>query len=353
MKKPIRLFHKQWLALIGSTAVLCLLFLATASMKTGVISEPNTPPDAFKQNEKLRRGGNLGNILYRFETWDKEQEQHHLDLIKRIGMTHVRINIGPFEHAEEQPPYTLSKDFFERLDWTVNQALARGLAVIIDQHEYHAMADDPMGNKELFLSTWKQMAEHYKDYPEDVFFGVLNEPNGHLTSYLWNYFCEDVIEAIRHSNPDRTLVIGPGRWNSIQELENLKLPEDDRNIIVEIHYYSPHRFTHQGASWSEGSEAWLGTTWRGLPEEKQAVRDDFQIAVDWARKHNRPLYLGEFGVYRKADMESRVQWLTFVVDEAEANDISWAIWDLMGTSFGIYDPEKESWIAPLKAAILP
>ena len=315
--------------------------------------DKNAPPDAFKQNEKLGRGGNLGNILYEFQTWDKEREQEHLDLIKGIGLTHVRVNTGPFAHAEKDPPYTLSEDFMERLDWTVNQALSRGLSVIIDNHEYHAMADDPIGKKDLFLSTWSQIAEHYKDYPEGVFFGVLNEPNGNLTSYLWNYICAEVIKVIRASNPNRTLVIGPGRWNGISELEYLKLPEDDRNIIVEIHYYSPHRFTHQGASWSQGSDAWLGTTWRGTPEEKQAVRDDFKIAVDWAKVHDRPLYLGEFGVYKKADMESRVHWLTFVVNEAETNHFSWAIWDLMGDEFGIWDEPKNSWIEPLKEAILP
>jgi endoglucanase len=313
----------------------------------------NKRPDVFKQNQRLGKGGNLGNILYNFDTWDKKREQEHLDLIKGIGLNGVRINIGPFAHVNERRTYTLSKEFFERLDWTIDRALSRGLTVIIDNHEYHTMADDPMGNKDMFLSTWEQIADHYKDYPENVYFGVLNEPNGHLTSYLWNYFLIDVLDVIRMSNPNRTLVLGPGRWNNIQQLEWLQLPEDDRNIIVEIHYYSPHHFTHQGASWSEGSEAWLGTTWRGTSAEKQAVLDDFQIAIDWANTHNRPLYLGEFGVYKKADMDSRVQWLRFVVEQAEKNNISWAIWDLMGTSFGIYDESKKQWIKPLKDAILP
>ena len=309
--------------------------------------------DAFMQNQRLGKGGNLGNILYSFDTWAKKQEQEHLDLIKQIGLQGLRINVGPFDHAASTPPYTLSKAFFERLDWTVNEALSRGFTVIIDNHEYHAMADDPMGKKEMFLSTWEQMALHYKDYPNNVYFGVLNEPNGNLSSYLWNYFLVDAVAVIRKSNPNRTLVIGPGRWNNIQELEFLKLPEDDRNIIVEIHYYSPHHFTHQGASWSKGSEAWLGTTWRSKPEEKKAVLDDFQFAVNWSNAHHRPLYLGEFGAYYKGDMESRAQWLRFVVEQADKNNMSWAIWELMQPTFGIYDDSNKNWIKPLKDAILP
>ena len=329
---------------------ICIYFFISCEHKN--IKE-SIPPDAFEQNQRLGKGGNLGNILYEFETWDKEKEMAQLDLIKDIGLHSVRINIGPFAHVIENAPYTLSQEFLDRLDWTVNQALERDLTLIIDNHEYHAMADDPMGNNEMFLSTWKQMAEHYKNYPDNVYFGVLNEPNGHLTPYLWNYILADAIKVIRQSNPNRTLVIGPGGWNGIKYLKDLKLPKEDRNIIVEIHYYSPHHFTHQGASWSKGSDEWLRTTWRGEPEEKQAMIDDFQIALDWAKQHNRPLYLGEFGVYKKADMESRVQWLSFVVNHVEKNNVTWAIWDLMGDSFGIFDQEKNAWITPLKDAILP
>ncbi len=337
-----------------------LIAVLIASVSIFICSCSNEPvqeskpiPDAFDQNERLGRGGNLGNILYRFETWDKEQEVEELALIKEIGLQGVRINTGPFSHISDAPSYTLSEAFFERLDWIIDQAILRGLTVIIDNHEYHAMADDPMGNHEMFLSTWKQMAEHYKDYPDNVFLGVLNEPNGHLTPYLWNYLLADVHKAIRDIDPYRTLVIGPGDWNGMEALESFELPEDDRNIIVEVHYYSPHRFTHQGASWSEGSDAWLGMTWRGTPEEKQAIIDDFQIAIDWAEKHNRPLYLGEFGVYEKADLESRASWLSFVIDQVEKNNWSWGIWELMESSFGIYDPDQKSWIEPLKDAILP
>jgi len=332
---------------------LASVFIFLCSCAHESVMESKSIPDAFKQNERLGRGGNLGNILYKFETWDKEREMEELDLIKEIGLQGVRINTGPFAHVSNDPSYTLSEAFFERLDWIINEALSRGLTVIIDNHEYHAMADDPIGNHEMFLSTWKQMAEHYKDFPDNVFLGVLNEPNGHLTPYLWNYQLADVYKVIREVDPYRTLIIGPGDWNGIDALESFELPEEDRNIIVEIHYYSPHRFTHQGASWSEGSDAWLGLTWRGTQEEKQAIIDDFQIAIDWSEKHKRPLFLGEFGVYEKADMESRAAWLTFVIEQVEKNNWSWGIWELMEPSFGIYDREQKTWIEPLKDAILP
>ncbi len=342
-----------------------LLFLFILSLP--VYTQHTT--DVFKQNERLGKGGNFGNILYTWNKWDKEHDRSDMDKMKEIGMTGIRINTRPFLHMNRQPgytlgwdeangrredllydlkpPYTISKEFFERLDWTVHEALDRGFTVIIDNHQYRVMGKDPMALRDMFLASWEQMAEHYKDYPDNVFFGVLNEPNGNLTPYLWNYFMMDAWKIIRESNPDRTLVIGPGDWNNIEGLAEFKLPENDRNIIVEIHYYSPHRFTHQGV---DGRNA--GITW-GTPEDFKAVENDFNTAVVWAEIHNCPLFLGEFGVSSNADQASTVKWLHYVVSQALSHGISWSMWDLMGSGMGIYDDEKETWINPRKNAILP
>ena len=303
-------------------------------------------PDAYKQNERLGGGANVGSILYRWDNWDEEREKGELDLLKGLGLKGVRINTRPFLHASEEPPYTLSQEFYDRLDWLVNEALARGFTVIIDEHQYRVMGKDPLGLKDIFLETWRQMAEHYKDYPDNVYFGVLNEPNNNLTPYLWNFILKDVYKVLRESNPARTLVIGPGDWNNIEGLEFFELPEDDRNIIVEIHYYSPHRFTHQGV---DGRDTLI--TW-GSPEERKAVENDFNIAAEWAKQNDRPLYLGEFGVSKKADQESAVQWLRFVRKQMEKNNMSWAMWNMMGSNFGMYDEEKKEWIEPRKDAVL-
>ena len=40
--------------------------------------------------------------------------------------------------------------------------------VILDFHEFQAMGDDPAGNKERFLAVWREIAEHCKDAPDDV-----------------------------------------------------------------------------------------------------------------------------------------------------------------------------------------
>ena len=329
-----------------------IMLLALAILPSGCNREHSKNqikiPDVFKQNVLLGRGGNFGNILYKWNNWDKQREMEVMELMKGIGLTGIRINTRPFLHMDKNLPYALSDTFLVRLDWTVNEALRREFTVIIDNHQYRDMGADPLKLKEIFLSSWKQVAEHFKNYPDNVYFGVLNEPNGNLTPYLWNYIMLEAVNLIRKSNPARTLVIGPGKWNGIDALDELKLPEEDRNIIVEVHYYSPHRFTHQGTDGYDTLVTWLGT-----PEEKKAVEDDFTKAVEWGEKNKRPLFLGEFGVYKKADQESAVRWLAFVREQMEKGGMSWSMWDMMGSGMGIYDENKREWIQPRKDALLP
>ncbi len=130
------------------------------------------------------------------------------------------------------------------------------------------------------------------------------------------------------------------------------MPEDDRNLIVTVHYYSPHHFTHQGASWSEGSEAWTGTTWSGTTEEMRDVRHDFDLVADWAATNARPVFVGEFGAYSRADMNSRAWWTAFVARQAEDRGMSWAYWEFCA-GFGVYDPERRAWRPMLLNALVP
>jgi len=247
--------------------------------------------------------------------------------------------------------FELREHWWKVLDWAVENALANGLMIILDMHEYHAMADDPVARKNMWLTFWKQVAERYQNSSDDVLFELLNEPNGKLNSELWNDFLLEGLAVVRNSNPHRTVIIGPAQYNQINQLDSLILPEKDRNIIVTIHYYSPMAFTHQGASWVGRTDS-LGVQWLGNAEEKQAILDDFAQAQNWSKKHNRPLFLGEFGVYDKADMESRTRYLSFLIETIENLGWSWAYWQF-DSDFILYDIDNEHWIEPVLKALIP
>jgi endoglucanase len=137
----------------------------------------------------------------------------------------------------------------EILDWAVEQSLRNGLMTILDFHEFVTMGRDPLGNKDDFLAFWKRIGERYSNHPNEVVFELLNEPNGELTPELWNKLYMEAFNIVRKTTPERTIIVGPAYWNSIGHLDELKLPEEDENIIVTVHYYRSMEFTHQGAKW--------------------------------------------------------------------------------------------------------
>ncbi|HQE95153.1 MAG TPA: glycoside hydrolase family 5 protein [Candidatus Marinimicrobia bacterium] len=307
--------------------------------------------DAFEQNEKLGRGVNILGYDPIWDSFEKARfKEHHFKLIREAGFNTVRINLHPFRHMDPTT-FELREHWWKVLDWAVENALANGLMIILDMHEYYAMADDPVARKDMWLTFWKQVAERYQDSSDDVLFELLNEPNGKLNSELWNDFLLEGLAVVRNSNPHRTVIIGPAQYNQINQLDSLILPEKDRNIIVTIHYYSPMAFTHQGASWVGRTDS-LGVQWLGNAEEKQAILDDFAQAQNWSKKHNRPLFLGEFGVYDKADMESRTKYLSFVTRTVENLGWSWAYWQF-DSDFILYDIDNEHWIEPVLKALIP
>ncbi|RLT45170.1 MAG: glycoside hydrolase family 5 protein [Chloroflexi bacterium] len=309
--------------------------------------------DPFVQNQQLGRGINLGNALEApYEgAWGVTLYEDYFTAIAD-GFQHVRVPIRWNAHALAAPPYTIDPDFFARIDWVVTQATQNNLLVVLNIHHYEEMFTDHRGHRERFLALWRQIAEHYSDASDSVLFELLNEPHDELTSFAWNEMIPDVIATIRASNPTRNLIVGPGNWYNISQLYTLALPPDDKHLIVSVHYYEPFHFTHQGADWVSGSAAWLGTTWSSTNSQRGAVEADLGQAARWGKENGYPIYLGEFGAYSRADMESRVQYTGFVARTAESLGISWAYWEF-GAGFGAYERGTGTWKQALLGALIP
>jgi endoglucanase len=275
----------------------------------------------------------------------------HFRLLSEAGFDSVRINLHPFRHAQREHGWKLPPDWFAIVDWAVTNALENGLAVILDLHEFNAMSEDPAGRHEQFLATWKQLAERYQSAPDGVLFEVLNEPSRALTPPLWNRYLSEALTLIRQSNPHRTVIVGPAFWNSIGHLEALELPAEDRNLIVTVHYYTPMEFTHQGAPWSTHKDK-SNVTWTASTEERKTLRRDLAQAAEWAQRVNRPIFLGEFGAYDQAPMESRVRYTDAVARAAETLGWSWTYWQF-DSDFILYDLNTDAWVQPIRAALVP
>jgi endoglucanase len=303
-------------------------------------------------NAWLRRGISFGNALDTGRDSEPRLRlrERYFDEVRGAGFDTVRLPVRWSAHAGEAAPYTIDPAFFDRVDRAVDHALRRGLTVVLNVHHYHELQAAPDRHQARFVALWHQIAARYADRPGRLWFELLNEPRDAVTPARWNQLWPGAHGAVRASNPDRVVIIGPARMNDVGALEALDLPADDQ-VIATVHYYAPFELTHQGAPWVPGSDRWLGTTW-GDDADRDAVRADLTGAANWARRHGRPLLLGEFGVYERAEEASRLRWTAFVRAEAERLGLAWCYWDF-GTDFGAFDPRRDAWRAPLLDALIP
>ncbi len=333
------------------SVLLCVL-LSVATALVAADKSPSPPSDIHAANKKLGRGINLGNALEapKEGDWGVTLKAAYFQAIKKAGFDSVRLPVKWSAHAKSAAPYTIDPKFAARIDWAIDQALANKLNIIVNVHHYSEMESDPDKHLPRLLGLWEQIAARYKDRPAGVYFELLNEPHDKLTEEKWNAAIPLVLAAVRKTNPTRPVIVGPGQWNGLGVLEKLRLPADP-NLIVTVHCYDPFEFTHQGASFVKGADRWKGRKWTGTDAEQAALRKTLQRAAAWGKKHGRPMFLGEFGVYEAADMDSRALWARFMVGQAEKLGMSWGYWEFCA-GFGAYDPRAETWREPLKNALL-
>jgi endoglucanase len=308
----------------------------------------------------LGRGVNFGNMLEAPQEgdWGARVRPEYIDSAAAAGFRTIRLPVRWSNHASPGRPFTIDPAFLAHVDSLVDAMLARGMYVMLNMHHYRQLDGDaldagetpvdPTLLDERFLALWSQIAPRFADKSDHLVLELYNEPHGRQTAAKWNDMAARALAVVRRSNPDRVVVIGPVGWNNANALDSLRLP-DDANLIVTVHNYEPFSFTHQGAEWMNPILP-VGVSCCDAAQQT-ALTDPLARAKAWSDAHGYPVYLGEFGAYGKADMDSRVRYTRLERDAAEARGISWAYWEF-ASGFGVYDPEAHAFRAPLRQALL-
>jgi endoglucanase len=310
--------------------------------------------DIAAKNARLGRGINLGNeLMAPLSSGQAESKIQLADfaLIRAAGFAHVRLPVRWGAHAAAEAPYRIDPAFLARVDQVVGQAFEQGLAVVLAFSGNDELYADPAGQGPRFTALWRQIAAHYQGYAPELYFELLDAPQGQLTAEKWNALLVQALAEVRTANPTRAVLVGPAGGYSIAQLSALLLPQD-ANLIVCLDYFTPVNFTRQNDPALRGSRAWLGSAWYGSQVEKLAVQSDLDAVANWAGQSQRPVYISAFGSYVEALLEYRIVWTGFVARSAEERHFSWAYWDF-ASGYGAYDRPGQQWITPLLKALIP
>lgn len=341
------------------------------------------------QSTKLGKGINIGSGLEVLPEGFTEHPEYlgivvqasDFEIIRNAGFNTVRIPIDWVDHVGGSPTYTISSSFFERVDTVVQQALDAGLNVVIDCHSYSdKFSQNPSGESSKLTAIWQQIATRYQNKPSRLYYELFNEPTDKIGAAAWNQIQNNLIQSVRSIDSFHTIIVTGVNWAPPESLSGISL-STNQNIIATVHFYDPVLFTHQGAEWMGNDYSVTGLPWPGPPSSRinapsgatSWVRDwftsyntasgssnpasqaqierEFDIISNW-KSSNIPVYIGEFGTYQRAPMDSRARWTEAVRKEAEKRGIPWAYWEY-SSGFGAYDRNAGSWKSALLNALIP
>ncbi|WP_373520994.1 glycoside hydrolase family 5 protein [Aquiflexum sp.] len=316
---------------------------------------------------EIKRGTNISHWLSQSKRRGQERleffTENDVKFLADLGFDHIRIPIDEEQMWKESGE--IDSEAFTLLHHSIKWSEEYGLKVIVDLHilrSHYFNADvKPLWTEasaqERFFQCWRDLSEELKWYPVSMLaYELMNEPVADDPED-WNKLVARAVEEIRKNEPDRKIVIGSNRWQNADTFDELKVPENDPNIILSFHMYEPMLLTHYQASWTSTKDYSGPVNYPGqivrhedlnnLEEplasimarqqkyyDKASIEKHFEKPIRIAKKYNLPLYCGEWGAYPTTPEKARYQWYEDVRDVLEKNNIAWTTWDYKG-GFGI------------------
>lgn len=307
----------------------------------------------------VHRGTNIAHWLSQSERRGEPRDtfftKKDIDFIDSVGFDHIRLPVDEEQLWDETGKR--HEDAFALLNNCITWCNQAGLRVILDLHilrSHHFNAKEkPLwtkpGEQDKFIQLWKDLSASVHKWPNDMLaYEFMNEPVADDASQ-WNTLLARVADSIRSWEPERVLVIGSNRWQSVNTFDELKVPANDENILLSFHFYEPFFLTHYQASWTKlkdfkGKVNYPGQiVVDGTSDDERRIynRDSLEKMMEkplaLAAKLNLPLYCGEFGVIDKAPVGAKLAWYKDMVAIFEKHGVGYANWNFKSGSFGIVD----------------
>ena len=312
-------------------------------------------------------GWNLGNTFDSFgagntlssETyWSNPKTTHEMiDAVAAQGFNTIRIPVTWAEHLGSAPDYAIDEKWINRVKEVVDYAMDNNMYVMINTHHetefWLKMDQDEKALCDELAAIWKQVAEFFKDYPDNLIFEGMNEPRTKGSPQEWNGGTYDerkkinsmnaaFIDAVRSTggnNANRSLVICTyGHSAATPAISALEVPEDDENIIIAVHAYTPYFFTYDAAG---GYSEWTG-------DQVSDIKSFVTVLAQHYTMAGIPVVITEFGAVNKKNTSDVIAWITDYMGILNKYGIKCIWWDngqytSNGENFGIFNRRKLEW----------
>ncbi len=340
----------------------------------------------FGNDFTIQRGVNVSHWLSQTDMRGEERANYvtEADFIKisQLGFDHVRLPVDEeqlwTESGEKEPAA------FDLMVKGVKWSIKHNLRIIVDLHTLRSHHFNIASSRTLWTSPeaqnqligfWKDLSAVLNGFSTDsVAYEIMNEAVAD-DSEDWNKLLARAIAEIRKTEPERTIVVGSNMWQIPSKFTELKVPENDKNIIVSFHTYTPLPFTHYKAPWASIGFYKGPVHYPGLivkPEDlkdyteeqkeemaklngvfnKDSLAKDILIAVKKAKEWNLPLFCGEFGCFPTTPIEMRQKWYADMMAIFNENNISWCHWNYKN-DFPLVDPVTGEPIRELLDVLIP
>lgn len=334
---------------IFGAALLAVAMTSCGNQGTSTSADNAENTTAVKKTYETLRLDNGVNVSHwlsqsksRGEARDNQITKRDFDSIAAMGFDFVRLPVDEEHLYDEQ----MNRDSagFKLMHNAIKWALEDNMNIVIDLHvvrSHHFNSENEHPNtlftdpaaQEKFVAIWKDLQKDLKQYPVDrLAYEIMNEPVA-PTHEAWNKLIEKTIAGIREAEPERTLIVGSNLWQIPQTFDSLRVPENDKHLVLSFHFYEPSLVTHYRAPWTEYSFYQGQVNYPGMnttdsaaiakldPKQAELInkmngsynRDTMYAhmkkAIDKAEALGLHLYCGEYGAYPVyIDKETRLRW---------------------------------------------
>jgi hypothetical protein len=273
-----------------------------------------------------------------------------LDYMRAVGIRALRVFMWP--KADDkwgyltpgQPMDPEHNHEIQTVGRFITRAIARDIAVIIVP--FGGSAYKPVNDpKEIAMQVgWMEEFAAYAAYHWDpgwLFIETWNEPLMD-SAEDWRAIEAQLIAAVRRKGPEFTVVATSVLWSSRDAMVKL-VPQKDKKVIYDLHYYLPMDYTHQGLPWmGEHFKPLCNLPYPGIQgyDAAQILADVGAVAA-WGKKNKVKIVMGEFGVANRCTSPTdKAAYLRDVRAAAEKFGMGWLVWEY-SKSFSIAEKDEK------------